>query len=302
MNELSINLKNLPKHLITSIKNIWRNGVMSISSIFAVTITLLLIGAVGMIAVNIQTISTSLEEGIIIHVKLDRDIETDLEKEIGSDILSIEGVKNAVFSTKDEQLTKLIDGYAEGETLFESYRDDNPLGSAYEVEVYDSKDIDIITEEIKNFYGVNTANYGGSSTNDMISTLGLVQQVGSVLIVALLFLAIFMISNTIKITITTRKVEISIMRMVGASNWYIRIPFMLEGMLIGIIGCIVPMLCLSFGYHMLYSTITTAVSTTVMPVIAPFPFIFNVGGILLLLGSGVGLVGSFISIHKFLKF
>lgn len=302
MKELSSSIKNLPKHLITSVKNIWRNGVMSISSIFAVTITLLLIGAVGMVAVNIQTISTSLEEGIKIYVKLDREIDSYLEAQIGEDILAIDGVKNSIFYTKDEELTKLIDGYDEGETLFESYRDDNPLGSAYEVEVLNPENISDISEKILGIYGVNTASYGGSSTNDMISTLKIVQQTGSILIVALLFLAVFMISNTIKITITSRKVEISIMRMVGASNWYVRIPFMLEGMLIGIIGCIVPVAVLSYGYCVFYDIISATISSSVLPVILPMPFIFEVSGLLLLLGAGVGLVGSFISIHKFLKF
>lgn len=219
MKELVSSIKNMPTHFITAFKNIWRNGVMTISSVFAVMVTLLLIGVVGIVAVNVHNISVSIEEGVRIYVKLDRDVTTSEELNIGNEIRKIDGILTTTFYTKDEELDKLIAGYDGGAELFESYREDNPLGSAYEVEVINPQIIESIANEISKISGVNNASYGGSSTNDMIGTLQLVQQAGSIFIVCLLFLAIFMISNTIKITINTRKVEISIMRMVGASNW-----------------------------------------------------------------------------------
>lgn len=303
MRELISNIKNLPKHFKTSIVNIWRNGAMSFSSIFAVTITLLLIGVIGVLALNVQDISANIESGVRIYVKLDRTIDEAAEKAVGDEILKIDGVKKAVYSSKDDELTKLIDKQGEdGKELFESYREDNPLGSAYEVDVSDSNKIASIAKKIEEIENVNTVNYGGESTQNMVNTLHTIQTGGSIFIVGLIIVALFMISNTIKITITARSTEISIMRMVGASNWYIRIPFMLEGMLIGLFGAIIPIVVLIYGYGMIYDYTGGSLMSTMLVLKAPMPFIRNFSLILAGLGAGVGLIGSFVSIRRFLKF
>lgn len=108
---------------------------MSFSSIFAVTITLLLIGVISVLALNVQDISANIEDGVRIYVKLERSIDENAEKEVGNQIKKLKGVGSVTYSSKDEELNKLIDKQGkDGKTLFESYREDNPLGSAYEVE------------------------------------------------------------------------------------------------------------------------------------------------------------------------
>ena len=302
MNELISCIKNLPKHLKTALQNIWRNGVMSISSIFAVTITLLLIGVIGILALNVQDMSSSIEEGVRIYVKLERDIDSAREQAIGDEIKNIKGVEKVTFFTKDEELDKLIDKQGEdGASLFESYRDDNPLGAAYEVEAKDASKLANISDKISGIAGVNTVNYGGESTQDMVKTLQTIRTGGTIFVVALAVVALFMIANTIKITITARQTEISIMRMVGASNWYIRIPFMLEGMLIGLIGAIIPVIVLVFGYGMIYDYVGGMFMSAMLSLKEPMPFIRDFSLILVALGAGVGLVGSFVSIRRFLK-
>lgn len=303
MREFISNIKNLPKHFKTSLVNIWRNGVMSFSSIFAVTITLLLIGVIGVLALNVQDITTNIESGVRIYVKLDRTIDETAEKAVGDQILAIKGVKSAVYSSKDEELTKLIEKQGDdGKELFESYREDNPLGAAYEVETKDSNQIASIAKKIEAIENVNTVNYGGESTQSMVKTLHTIQTGGSIFIVGLVIVALFMISNTIKITITTRSTEISIMRMVGASNWYIRIPFMLEGMMIGLFGAIIPIIVLIYGYGLVYDYTGGALMSTMLVLKEPMPFIRDFSLILAGLGAGVGLIGSFVSIRRFLKF
>ncbi|WP_278853687.1 permease-like cell division protein FtsX [Thomasclavelia spiroformis] len=292
MNELISCIKNLPKHLKTALQNIWRNGVMSISSIFAVTITLLLIGVIGILALNVQDMSSSIEEGVRIYVKLERDIDSAREQAIGDEIKNIKGVEKVTFFTKDEELDKLIDKQGE---------DDNPLGAAYEVEAKDASKLANISDKISGIAGVNTVNYGGESTQDMVKTLQTIRTGGTIFVVALAVVALFMIANTIKITITARQTEISIMRMVGASNWYIRIPFMLEGMLIGLIGAIIPVIVLVFGYGMIYDYVGGMFMSAMLSLKEPMPFIRDFSLILVALGAGVGLVGSFVSIRRFLK-
>ena len=303
MKELISCIKNLPKHFKTSLVNLWRNGAMTFSSIFAVTITLLLIGVISVLALNVQDISANIEEGVRIYVKLERSIDENAENEVGKQIKQLKGVASATYFSKDEELSKLIDKQGEdGKELFESYRDDNPLGAAYEVEAKDPTKLASLAKKIKDIPNVNSVNYGGDSTQSMVSTLNTIQTSGTVFIVGLVIVALFMISNTIKITITARSTEISIMRMVGASNWYIRIPFMLEGMLIGLIGAIIPVIVLVFGYGMIYDYVGGSLMSSMLVLKAPMPFIRDFSFILAGLGAGVGLIGSFVSIRRFLKF
>lgn len=303
MKELVSCIKNLPKHFKTSLVNLWRNGAMTFSSIFAVTITLLLIGVISVLALNVQDISANIEEGVRIYVKLERSIDENAEKEVGEQIKQIKGVASATYSSKDEELSKLIDKQGEdGKELFESYREDNPLGAAYEVEAKDPTKLASLAKKIKDIPNVNSVNYGGDSTQSMVSTLNTIQTGGTVFIVGLVIVALFMISNTIKITITARSTEISIMRMVGASNWYIRIPFMLEGMLIGLFGAIIPILVLVYGYGALYNYTGGSLMSSMLVLKAPMPFIRDFSFVLAGLGAGVGLIGSFVSIRRFLKF
>lgn len=303
MKELISCIKNLPKHFKTSLVNLWRNGAMTFSSIFAVTITLLLIGVISVLALNVQDISANIEEGVRIYVKLERSIDENAENEVGKQIKQLKGVASATYFSKDEELSKLIDKQGEdGKELFESYRDDNPLGAAYEVEAKDPTKLASLAKKIKDIPNVNSVNYGGDSTQSMVSTLNTIQTGGTVFIVGLVVVALFMISNTIKITITARSTEISIMRMVGASNWYIRIPFMLEGMLIGLFGAIIPILVLVYGYGALYNYTGGSLMSSMLVLKAPMPFIRDFSFILAGLGAGVGLIGSFVSIRRFLKF
>ena len=303
MKELISCIKNLPKHFKTSLVNLWRNGAMTFSSIFAVTITLLLIGVISVLALNVQDISANIEEGVRVYVKLERSIDENAENEVGKQIKQLKGVASATYFSKDEELSKLIDKQGEdGKELFESYRDDNPLGAAYEVEAKDPTKLASLAKKIKDIPNVNSVNYGGDSTQSMVSTLNTIQTSGTVFIVGLVIVALFMISNTIKITITARSTEISIMRMVGASNWYIRIPFMLEGMLIGLFGAIIPIFVLVYGYGALYNYTGGSLMSSMLVLKAPMPFIRDFSFILAGLGAGVGLIGSFVSIRRFLKF
>ncbi len=302
MKELISCIKNLPKHFKESLVNLWRNGAMSFSSIFAVTITLLLIGVISVLALNVQDISANIEDGVRIYVKLERSIDENAEKEVGNQIKKLKGVGSVTYSSKDEELNKLIDKQGkDGKELFESYREDNPLGSAYEVEAKDPTKLASLAKKIQDIPNVNSVNYGGDSTQSMVTTLNTIQKAGSVFIVGLVIVALFMISNTIKITITARSTEISIMRMVGASNWYIRIPFMLEGIFIGLICYIVPLIILAYGYKFAYVTMTSLMSSNLITFVPPYPLVWELGAFLALLGAVVGLIGSFFSVRKFLK-
>lgn len=307
MRELISCIRNIPKHTVTAGKNIWRNGVMSISSVFAVTITLIIIGVIGIMAVTIQDMTLQVENSLTIHVKMDREATQEEVDATLPLIRNIDHVAEVVYSSKAEELDKLIASFGEDGETFNSpeYQGDgNPLGDAFIVEASDATYLDAIAARIDQLDHVNKVNYGGSNTMEFVSSLEMVRNFGTVFIIGLTILALFMIANTIKITITSRSTEIEIMRLVGASNWYIRIPFMIEGMLIGLLGAVVPVLILYFGYTTLYNmTVSgTSFALNMISLRAPSPFIWHFSGILALLGCFVGLVGSFLSVRKFLKF
>lgn len=301
--ELISSIRNFPNHCKTALQNIWRNGVMSISSIFAVTITLTLIGVLCVIAVNINDITLSIEQSLTIYVKVSRDANEVQSKQIGQEIEKLANVKNVKYSSKEEELNKLIESASsKNKELFETYRKDNPLGDAYEVEVKDAKQITKVAHDIENIANVSEVTYGGESTKDMVSMLENIRNGGAIFVLALIGVVLFMIANTIKMAITSRSTEIAIMRMVGASNWYIRLPFMIEGIFIGLFGSIVPIIALYYGYSFAYVQFQRILSTSIMVFEKPFPFIWNLSGLLVALGCGVGLIGSFFSVRKFLKF
>lgn len=301
--ELISSIRNLPNHCKTALQNIWRNGVMSVSSIFAVTITLLLIAVLSVIAININDITLSIENSLTIYVKVDREATTKQSKAIGKQIKNINGVKKVTYSSKEQELDKLIASQtSENKKLFESYKKKNPLGDAYTVEVNDAKNLSAVSKQIEDINNVNEVTYGGSSTSDLVSLLEHVRNGGAIFVVALIIVVLFMIANTIKMAITSRATEIAIMRMVGASNWYIRLPFMIEGVLIGLFGSIIPIIALYYGYSFAYSQFSKILSSSIMVLEAPFPFIWQLSGMLIVLGCGVGLIGSFFSVRRFLKF
>lgn len=305
--ELISCIRNLPRHTVTAFKNIWRNGVMSVSSVFSVTITLIIIGVIGLMAVCIQDMTKQVENSLTIHVKMEREATQDDVDATLPLLLDIKHVEKVTYSSKADELQKLIDSFGEDGEIFNSpeYQGEgNPLGDAFIVEAKDAKYLDDIANQIEKIDFVNKVNYGGQNTMDLVNSLEMIRNFGSIFIVGLSLITLFMISNTIKITINSRSTEISIMRMVGASNWFIRIPFMIEGLLIGILGAIVPVAILCVGYYALYDVTTTGTSfaLSLIQLRNPYPFIFYFGGLLAGLGAFVGLVGSFMSVRKFLKF
>ena len=305
--ELISCIRNLPRHTVTAIKNIWRNGVMSVSSIFSVTITLVIIGVIGVMAVCINDMTYQVENNLTIHVKMEREVVQEDIDAVFVELKGLDHVKKVTYSSKAEELQKLIESFGEDGEIFNSpeYQGEgNPLGDAFIVEAKDASYLDKIAKKIENIEGVNKVNYGGQNTMDLVNSLEMIRNFGSIFILGLALITLFMISNTIKITITSRSTEIAIMRMVGASNWFIRIPFMIEGVLIGILGAIVPVAAIGFGYYYLYNMTLngTSFALNLIQFRDPYPFILYFGGILAGLGAFVGLVGSFMSVRKFLKF
>lgn len=292
-------LKSLPKHIKTAFLSIFRHLAMSLSASSAVTVTLILFGAFLMIAGNIGQFTNNIADDLRIHAPVVTTMtkEEDVTK-LKQTLEAIPGVKNVTISTPEEELELYIKDMGEE---FAMYRDDNPLTYAFWISVDNADNIKTINDQIGKTEGIRATEYGGTSVSKMINILNNVRTGGLIFVILLSALAIFLISNSIKMTIYARNNEISIMRNVGAANWYIKVPFMIEGMLIGLIGSLIPCVIAYFGYAYLFDLMKGQIATSMFALLPVNPFAIQICLILMLSGMAVGLVGSFFSTTKYLR-
>jgi len=179
--------------------------------------------------------------------------------------------------------------------------DSNPLRNAFLVDVARGADLPLVSEIIGKMPGVESANYGGENTIKLVSMLNTIRNGGLVLVSFLSFLAIFLIANTIKITIYSRNTEITIMRTIGASNNFIRAPYLIEGVIIGLLGSIIPVIVTVVGYMYIYKSLGGVLVSNLFTLRPVFPFVYQISGILVAIAVLVGLFGSFISVTRYLR-
>lgn len=291
--------KNIPYHIRSAGKSLVRHFVMTLSASSAVMVTLILLGAFILLVGNVSKFTDNIEEDIRIHVVMSEDIETQEQiDQVKNAIANVDGVKDIVFSSKEDELNLLINEKGEE---FSSYTgEENPLHNAFFVTVSDASNIEGITASILKLSAIDDAVFGGDSMTTLVDMLASVRS-GIVIFVALLgMLALFLISNTIKMAIYARSNEIAIMRNVGATNTFIKTPFMMEGMMIGLFGAIIPCILAYFGYEYLFTSMNGQLFTSMFSFQPIFPFVWQVMGILALSGMGVGILGSFISTTRYL--
>lgn len=288
----------IPKHFLSALKSLKRHLAMTLSSASAVAVTLILMALFLVLAGNVDGFTKHVETNLKIHAAIDS-LQTNSEiTSMEKQIRALPGVSKVEFSSKKEELDILIE---ESGSVFSRYKEQNPMPNVFIVEVKEASQIPAITNKLNAMKGIEKAQYGGESINEMIEAFEAIRYGGSVFILALGVLAIFLITNTIKMTIYTRTTEISIMRNVGANNWYIRTPFMFEGMFIGMIGAIVPILITIIGYGYLYDFLGGHFMSSMFVMQRPFPFVWLIGGTLLGCGALVGIVGSFLAVSKYLR-
>lgn len=279
-----------------------RHLAMSFSSIMAVMITLTIVSLFVMLTVNIQEITQSIEAKIQIHVQIENDVDMPGISELERSIRGMVGVVDVLYSDKDQELNQFIDAYGEEGKIFEMYRGErNPLRNAFIIEVEDANNIAAISDRVERLDGIESVNYGGVNAIKLIDILNSIRDSGFILVGFLGFLALFLIANTIKMSIHSRMHEISIMRTIGATNGFIRAPFVIEGVLIGFIGAIVPIVISIFGYQYLYNALGGVLLSNIFVLRPVFPFVYYLSYLLVLLGISVGLFGSYLSVTRYLR-
>lgn len=293
-------LRTLKRHFKEGLKNSWRNSWMTLASVAAVTTTLLLVATFLTIIMNINHIANNIEEDVEIKVLVDVTATEEETVQLGDELNQLEHVESVVFSSRDEELQNLMTSMGDQGSFWEMFEQDNPLNDVYVVKAQNPQDTEMIAQEIEGFNRVERVNYGQDIIQSLFTFNNFARNIGLVLIIALVFTAIFLISNTIKITIYARRKEIEIMKLVGATNWFIRWPFFVEGLLLGVLGSIIPIAILFSGYY--YLIHSAGLDQFDFIQILPYhPFVWQLSGIVLLIGASIGVWGSVMSVRKFLK-
>lgn len=277
-----------------------RHLLLCLSAISAITISLFLMAAFLVVGIHVDHFATNVQSDLSIHVILDQDIvEDDQINVIEDQILELSNVDSIEFSDKENELELMIDEKGDAFSIYKG--EENPLSNAFFVYVQDEKQIQDTSEQIEQIEGVSSSAYGGSSVTQLINLLDMVRKVGYGVILLLLILSIYLIFNTIRTTIFSRQEEIIIMRQVGGTNAFIKRPFEVQGVLIGLFGSLLPVAALCFGYAKLYEVLEGQLFSNLFSLIEPNQIVWQVGLIITLIGLLIGGFASFWAVTKYLK-
>lgn len=287
------------RHLLESIKSLKRNGWMTIASVSAVTITLTLVGIFMGVIMNATKLAQDIEKNVDVSVFVDIGTkQADMDK-LKTELEDLDHVKGVRFSSKADELKKIQDAMGDAWQQFEG--DSNPLYDVYVVSAENPQYTKNISKEAGELSNVFKADYGGTNSDRIFKIADAVKTWGLAAAVLLVFVAMFLISNTIRITILSRQREIQIMRLVGAKNGYIRWPFFLEGGWIGLLGSIVPVLIMVFGYNQVYRWVNPSLLRSNYSLLAPDTFTWQICLLMVVVGVVIGSIGSVMSMRRFLK-
>ena len=301
------------RHLIESLKSLKRNGWMTVAAVSSVTITLSLVAIFASVILNTAKLASDISNNVRIVVYMRKDI-ADNSKTIVKEgqtvknndyhkiydaLTSMDHVSKVTYSSKEEQYEKLTETMGSEWKVFEG--DSNPLYDAYIVDTTEHKYVDSVAAEAKKLEGVSEVQDGGANTQKLFALSDFIRVWGLVGAGLLIFIAVFLISNTIRITIISRSREIQIMRLVGAKNGYIRGPFILEGAFIGLFGATIPSVLVFFIYNMVYQSVNKSLVSQNLSMITPDIFIPLMIILLFVIGIFIGSIGSGISMRRFLK-
>lgn len=288
------------------IKNIKRNKLFSLASIGTITACIFLMGLFYIVIANFQYMIKEAEESVCVTVFFDDDITDARIREIGELIKKRVEVSEVVYTSAEKAWEEFKESYfADEPELAEGFRDDNPLAKSANYEVYlnDLDMQDALVTYVSGLEGVRKVNDSETTANTLTDFAKMVGYISIVIIVILLAVGIFLISNTVMIGITVRREEIKIMKLIGATDIFVRLPFIIEGVVIGLLGAILPVMALMLIYqkvivyllaqfHSFTSKISFISSSEIFSVVVPMA---------LLIGAGIGFVGSMITIRKHLK-
>lgn len=292
----------LSRNIRDSFKSVFRNFSLSLASISCITITLIVVAISIILSQNVNNFAENVEKDVTIVVFLDVGIKPEQKDDVEDLIKKIDEVDTYTYQSKTEIAEEMMASSDVFKNIMESWDEESsPLQSTFQVKVKNIENIGEVANKIKEFEHVSTVKYGEGMVEQLISIFEIIKNISIGMVIALIIVTAFLIANTIKITIFSRKREIEIMRLVGASNINIKIPFVFEGLILGVFGALIPIIITTYGYVALYNHFDGQLFSPFIRLIKPEPFIYYVSGILLIIGILVGMFGSWRAVKKYLK-
>ena len=295
-------LRILGRNIRDSFKSVFRNFSLSLASISCITITLVVVAFSIIMSYNVNYFTDDIESDVTIVTFLDVDIDDAGRSRVSEEIKKLDNIESISFESKKEIANQMMESSEVYKNIMSDWTDEeSPLQDTYLVKVKDVEKIGDTAKNIGKIKGVDVVKYGEGMVEQLVSIFEIVKKISWGVVVALIIVTAFLIGNTIKITIFSRKREIEIMRLVGASNLNIKIPFIFEGLILGMLGSIIPILVTIYGYTTLYNKLGGKIFSSIIRLINPTPFTYLISGVLLAIGMVVGMLGSVRAVRKHLK-
>lgn len=292
----------LGRSIRDAFKSVFRNFSLSIASISCITITLLIVSISMVLSYNIENISVLIKKDFSIVVFVENDATEEEVNIIESEINKLDNIESYIYESKKQVAESWKESSETFEAIIESWdENENPLADTFSIKVKDVENIGKTAKEIMKINKVGLVRYGEGIVEQLLSVLNVIEKFLIGIVVALVLVTVFLVSNTIKITIFSRRKEIEIMRLVGASNFNIKLPFVIEGLFLGFLGALIPIIVTIYGYNVLYEFISLENISPFLQLVNPSPFIYIVSLVLLVMGTIVGMFGSAGSVKKYLK-
>lgn len=287
------------------LKSIWTNRMMSFASFCIILVSLLMVGLSVLLSINLNRIIGGIEGKSEVIVQIKDDVDDKAQDELKQKLESIPNINEVVFYSKEEAWKNMLNGMTEEEKAFFQYADDNPLPDTFRITVVDIKKMNETTTQIDTFDNVESTKSPTAFADVLISIRRVVTIISSAIVLALIIVCMIIISNTTRASVFARRKEINIMKYVGANNSFIRIPFFIEGMIVGILAAVVALLLTMFAYDGVYSILNDDMKLwNILGVKSLYSFkdiLWPVTAAYAIAGAVIGAAGTSLSIGKHLK-
>lgn len=285
-----------------ALRSVGRNFSLSLASVVCITITLIIVGLSLIISKNVNTITKELESELEIVAFVSNDADDFDLRNIETQLKGLKNVARVSAKSKAEIKQEMMESNETFSSIMKNWDDtENPLQNVFLVRVDDVSQISETATAIKNIANITLVRYGEELVEQLLDIFEAIEKFSFYSVIALILVTVFLIINTIKLTIFSRKREISIMRLVGASNMSIKVPFVTEGIILGIIGSIIPIVMVIIGYTEFYEFLGGKLFTDIINLAKPEVIIYSTSLFILGIGIVVGMFGSLSAVKKYLK-
>ncbi|MEA1960902.1 MAG: permease-like cell division protein FtsX [Bacillota bacterium] len=275
-----------------------RNRLLSIATTSTVAICIFILGAALLMTINAGNFMKQLESDLEIIVFVDTECDADDTSCLGEKIQEMDQVGSVYFVSKEDALKKLQQRFNEDDYNLAETVGGNPLPDSFEVKTNDPEQVKAVAQEIEKLAGVSKVNYGQGMIDHLLQVTKWVRIISIAIIVLLALGGVFLIATTIRLAIFARRKEIYLMKLIGATDWFVRWPFFIEGVILGSVGALIALLFLIIGYGSLLNNLETAIFF--IPLIHEKTLLINIYVSLLLTGAALGVIGTAISVNRFL--